>query len=322
VSQNPPARYAWMDGSLVPWEEAKVHVETDCVKRAGSVFAGLRVYWSDSREELHIFRLKEHLDRLFDSAKIMRIPPRFTRDELQTACIELLARNGFREDVAMHVVLYLGVSKGYFGHAPEMVETGGYITAVPRRSMLESDVRLHACISSWVRISDKDMPPRMKSAANLQNSRLAAVQADIDKYDMAIMVNDRGKVAQGPFACVFLLRDETVITPSITNDIVESITRATVMELFDKEFDMNTVEREVDRTELYVADEVFCCGTGYEVTPIVSVDRYQVGNGEVGEITGRMRRLYGKVARGLATPYAGWLYPVYHADPNRVGPLG
>lgn len=228
-------QYAWMDGEFVPWNQARLHVETECVKRGSSVFEGLRGYWNEDREEIYLFRFREHMDRLYDSAKIMRMQPRFTRAELERACIELVIKNGFRTDVAIHPVIYFGMSQGYFGYTPETVYTGAYLTAVARPSALESNVEIAACVSAWARVADRDLPPRIKATANFQNSRLASVQAAVDGYDMAIMLDDRGKVAQAPLASIFLIRGGVPITPSVSNGILEGITRATVLELFREE---------------------------------------------------------------------------------------
>lgn len=314
MKRVPPAKYVWLDGEYVPWEEAKIHVATDCVRRGSSVFEGIRAYWNNAKEELYVFRFKEHMDRLYNSAKIMRMQPQFTCSDLMAASIELLIKNGFREDVAFRLELYFGIGrgKGYFSYTPDTIYTGAYITAVPRPSKLSSKIGLNVCVSSWTRIADRDVPPRVKAGANYQNSRLAAVQATVDGYDTAVMLNDMGKVAEGPGACIFLIRDGVPITPSVTSGILESITRATVIQLFQEEFGLNTVERQVDRTELYVADETFFCGTAYEITPIVSIDRYPVGDGSIGQVTEKMQRLYAQIVRGLHAKYTDWLYPVYH----------
>lgn len=158
------------------------------------------------------------------------------------------------------------------------------------------------------------MPSRIKIPANYQNGRLAAVQAGEDGYDDAILLNERGKVAEGPGACVFLVRDEIAITPPITTGVLESITRATVIQFLEKELSVQVHEREVDRTELYITDEVFFCGSALDITPILSVDRYVVGDGKIGDLTARIQHIYEQVIRGEDPRCAEWLLPVYRTE--------
>lgn len=304
-------KYAWMNGEFIPWEEAKVHVETGCVMVGSRVFEGMRAYWNGSHEELYIFKWEPHVTRLYQSAKMMRMSPPHAAQVLRTACIEVLRRNGYREDVHFNPVIYFGMGREIWSHTPDSVDTGMYVTAGPRKSQLGSGVGIHVCISSWTRISDRDMPPRIKVAANYQNSRLAVVQAMQDGYDDAILLNERGKVAEGSGACVFLVRGGTAITSPVTGGILESITRAAVIQLFQEELSVPVVEREVDRTELYIADEAFFCGTALEITPILSVDRYAVGDGDIGDATGRLQRAYERIIRGDDPRYTEWLLPVY-----------
>jgi len=155
------------------------------------------------------------------------------------------------------------------------------------------------------------MPPRIKASANYQNGRLATVQAAEDGYDSALLLNELGKVAEAPGACVFLVRDGTALTPPVTGGILESITRATLIELFREEMSVPVVEREVDRTELYIANEVFFCGSAFEVLPVFSVDRYQVGDGKIGALTAELQSAYEKAVRGENARYSDWLAPVY-----------
>lgn len=308
------AEYVWLDGEFVPWADAKIHVETDCVRRGSNVFEGIRAYWNKTEQELYIFRFREHMERLYNSAKVMRMQPRFSQADLTAAAVELIAKNRFQQDVAFRPVIYFGIGKDSFSYTPDSIYTGAYITAVASPSKLGAPAGLHACVSSWARISDRDMPPRIKAGANYHNGRLAAVQASVDGYDAAILLNDRGHVAEGPGACVFLIRHGVPITPSVSSSILESITRATVLQLLERELGLPPVERPVDRTELYMADEIFFCGTAYEITPIVSVDRYPVGNGTMGSVTEQLRTHYAEIVRGLNPHYAYWLHPVYRSQ--------
>ena len=309
--QEQTTRYAWMNGEFIPCDEAKVHVSSSCVTTASRVFEGMRAYWNEAHEQLYIFKSPDHLRRLYQSAKIMRMAPPYAPSQLESAYVELLARNEYREDAHFMPSIYLGIGQEFMSYTPDAIDTGMYITSGTRKSQLASGTGINVCVSSWTRISDRDMPPRIKIAANYQNGRLAHVQAREDAYDDAILLNERGKVAEAPGACVFLLRDGTAITPPVTAGILESITRATMIQLLQDELSVPVIEREVDRTELYIADEVFFCGSALEVTPILSVDKYVVGNGKVGDLTAQLQHVYEQVIRGNNPTYADWVLPVY-----------
>jgi branched-chain amino acid aminotransferase len=304
-------RYAWMNGEFIPWQDATIHVSTSCVTLGSRVFEGIRAYWNERQQQLYIFKVGPHLTRLYQSAKIMRMSPAYGPSQLQTVLLELLTRNQYKEDVHMVPAIYFGSGRGFMSYKPEDIDTGMYVTAVPRRSQLRSGSGIHVCVSSWIRISDRDMPPRVKVSANYQNGRLAAVQAAEDGYDDAILLNQQGNVAEAPGACIFLVRDGTAVTPTVTSGILESITRATVIELFENGLSIPVIERDVDRTELYVADEVFICGSALEITPVLSVDRYVVGDGQIGRLTAQMQHAYEEIVRGENSRYEEWLLPVY-----------
>jgi len=301
----------WMNGEFVPWDEAKLHVTTAAVQFGSRVFEGMRAYWNDSPDQLYIFRMEEHLQRLAQSMKMMRMTLDYSLQEIRQALVDLLVENNLREDVHLGPSVYFGVGQHFFSYKPGTVEVGVYALARPRESRLGTGRGIHACVSSWTRISDRDVPPRIKAAANYQNGRLAAVQAAEDGYDDAILLNELGKVAEGPGACVFLVREGTALTPPVTGGILESITRSTLMQLLEEQMSVPVVEREIDRTELYIADEVWMCGSALEVTPIFSVDRYQVGDGKLGPLTAQLQTEYENCVRGKNPKYSDWVLPVY-----------
>jgi len=309
TSEHPT--YIWMNGEFIPWEEAKLHVTTAAVQTGSRVFEGMRAYWNDSQEQLYIFKMEEHLRRLAQSMKMMRMNLDFSLQEIRQALVDVLVKNDLREDVHLSPSVYFGVGQSFFSYKPGTVDVGVYVLAQPRQSILGTGRGIHVCVSSWTRISDRDVPPRLKASANYQNGRLAAVQAAEDGYDDAILLNELGKVAEAPAACVFLVRDGTALTPPVTGGILESITRTTLIQLLEEQMSVSVVEREVDRTELYIAEEVFMCGSAFEVTPVFSVDRYQVGDGKVGPLTARLQTEYENVIRGKNPKYSGWVLPVY-----------
>jgi branched-chain amino acid aminotransferase len=304
-----PAKYIWMNGEYIEWAEAKLHVGTGAVLTGANVFEGLRGYYNAEERQVHIFRLQEHLARLRQSMKIMRMTPPFSGAELTAACTGLVAKNGFREDVQVRPTVYFGEG-GLYAYTPDKITTGAFILATPRRCTLDDEKGIACCVSAWRRIGDNVMPPRVKAGANYHQSRLVNVQAAVDGYDGAIILNDRDKVAEGPGACVMIVRDGRPILPPITA-VLESITRNTLVELLAAEMKLGTLEREVDRTELYLADEVFFCGSAWEITPITSVDRYPVGDGTIGPVTRKIRQIYQDVIRGRMPKYKHWLTPVH-----------
>jgi branched-chain amino acid aminotransferase len=299
-------RYLYLNGKLVPYDEAKIHVQSGAVKYGGSVFEGLRAYWNAKQGELYVFRLQEHIDRLFDSLRLMRMEHAFTRDELASSILEVLRKNEVREDVHIRQSAFIESDGGLDATGP----VGLAVDAKPHK--VTQKPGLHAGVSSWTRIADSSMPPRIKCSANYQNGRLAQLEAKTNGFEAALLLNSRGKLAEAPGACCFVVRRGIPITPPVTADILESVTRATLLELFVKELGLTPDVREMDRTEVYVADEAFLCGSGMEVTAILSVDRLALGDGvSPGPVTRAIQECYFAVARGEKPAYRSWLTPVH-----------
>ena len=298
----------WLNGTLVPPAEAVLPVNSAAVFYASNVFEGLRAYWNQADGELYCFRLDEHFARFRESMKMMRFGIPYDDAGLHEAVRQVLAGNQVQEDVHMHLVAYVA------GPALDSTEpTGLYI--IPRRRPPTDEHPGMACnVSSWSRTSDNAIPIRLKSGSNYQNGRLAILQSKADGYDQPIFLNRDGHVAEGSGATLFMVRKGRLVTPPITADILESITRSTLIDTICPEvFGMGVVEREIDRTELYVADEAFFCGSGYEITPITSIDRFPLGDGQVGPITRRLSRAYLDIVRGVDKRYAEWRTPIYKA---------
>jgi branched-chain amino acid aminotransferase len=306
-------KWAWMNGKFMPWSDCTLHIRSQAVMIGGSVFEGIRAYWNDERKDLYIFKMREHMQRLQDSARVLHMQP-IPVDELESVCITLLERNGFREDAHLVPVAYLGEGENFTALSKTRDE-GLFISAIPRPGGKWLDVGKHVRVSSWRRISDNSIPPRIKAAGNYLNSRFALQEAWQDGFDDTILLNDRGTVAESSGACLMMIRKGQVCTPPVTAGILESITRTTLISLFSECLKKTVVEREIDRTELYYADEIFICGSGMEVVPIVSVDRLVVGNGKKGEITEAIQKVYFDVARGRdAAGHAEWRTPVYRRN--------
>ncbi len=310
MPNHPP--YLWLNGEFVPWESATIHItDARSLLSVTAVYEGIRGYWDADDQQVTIFRLDDHLRRFADSMKVLRMQPRFTSQDLAAAAVDLVRRNGQREDVYIRPVATYAPLPGDSWAAPDPSHLEIVMYATARPTSLDRARNVNVGISSWRRIDDNSMPPRVKSNANYLSSRLVSDQARLDGYDGAIILNADGKVAEGPWACVCLVRDGKLVTPAVTNNILESITRRTLLQLAREVVGIPVEERAVDRTELYLADELFFCGTGQELMPIVSVDRYPIGSGDAGPVTARLRRLYYDVARGREDRYRGWVTPVY-----------
>ena len=298
-------KYVWWNGRQMPWEEATVHVTDLAWSTVGAVFEGIRGYWNDDQQELYVFRLQEHMERLIDSMKLVRLPLDYTVDELIEASVALLRANDATEDTYLRPLAY---SAGASGKrlSDTSVDLGMLINSHPMPSQLISGETIRVKVSSWTRISDTVMPPRIKNISNYRNGQLATMEAKGDGYDNALLLSPQGKVSEAPGACVMMVRNGQLVTPPTTDGILESITRDAIMTMARKSLGATVVERSIDRTELYLADEVFLCGTAFEITPVAEVDRYQVGDGAIGELTGNLQRLFDDVLRGREDRYADW----------------
>ena len=301
-------RLAFFNGEFVPIEQAQVSVMTAALNYGLGVFEGIRAYWNADDAQLYVFHLREHMERLKRSCAIMFMELPYSVDDLCNLTVELLRREGFREDVYIRPLVFksdhtiaVRLNKMTDAFALYAVPFGQYIPG--------SAVR--ACVSSWRRIEDNIMPSRAKVSGGYVNSALAKTEALLNGYDEAIVLGSDGQVSEASAANLYIVRHGALVTPPITSDILEGITRRVVAELARAEMGVQVIERPIDRTELYVAEEAFFCGTGAEVKPIIEIDRRPVGNGEVGSITARLVELYRAVVRGQAPTYRAWCTPVY-----------
>ena len=300
-------RYLYFNGEIVPYDEAVIHITTPAYRYGTMVFEGLRAYWNEQQRQLYLFRVPEHCRRLNESLKITRMDLEIQDVEMINHLIALLRKNEIQETVHFIYSAYLG------GDGP-ISATGPVGTAIDLRRLsrlYDREKGIRCATSTWRRNSDDASPMRIKAAANYQNSRFAILQAKHDGYDNAILLTRQGKVSEGPGSCLFLVRNGQLITPSVTSDILESITRDTIKTLFQEQFHETVIERSVDRTELYVADELFFCGSGYEVVPIVDVDGLRIGDGKPGKLTRAVMKSYFDVVTGISPAHSEWRSPVY-----------
>lgn len=301
------AKYCFLNDKVVPWDEARVHVATVAFKFGTAVFEGLRGYWNDDESQMYLLLLDAHMRRLEYSQRFMRFEQPLSGDYVAEKTIELLRANEFREGV--HIISTVFVNA--FGPPATCGPVGLAVTAAPRS---DPKMREHGCtaqVSSWQRVPDVAMPMRVKCNANYQNGRLASVQAKADGYDTPILLNSRGKVAEGPSMCFFMIRDGKAVTSTTTSDILESITRTTVMQLLEEYCGVDVIERDIDRSELPAAEEAFYCGTAWEVTPVVEIDRLPVGDGKVGPVVRRLQQVYADIASGKMSDHPEWRTAVY-----------
>lgn len=300
-------RLLMMNGKVIPYEDARVHVLSTAMKYAASVYEAMRGYWSDADQQLYVFRLRDHLRRLERSAKIARIALPADLDRLELDVLEIIRANELREDLHVRLIVFVDTEDGGLSSR----EPVGYVVAPIPTARYFAEGGLHVAVSSWQRTSDNAIPARVKAAANYQNSRLALLQAKTDGYDDAILCNRDGSVSEGPGYTLFLVRDEQPITPAVTSNILEGVTRSTLLTLFRESLGVTVEQRAVDRTELYIADEAFFAGTAAEVTPILSIDRHPVGDGAIGPLTAKARAAYFAAVRAGSAPHPEWRTPIY-----------
>ena len=305
-----------MDGRIVPSGEASIPIHSPAAKYGLNVFEGFRGYWSDEHENIFVFRCDEHYRRLFASARMLWIPAPWSQAELLAHLLAVARANAWRFDIQLRHGLYLG-GDAEFGSQTLPVH---FVIANPRGRAFDSDKGVRAGVSTWGRIHDTEVPPRIKAGSNYVNSRLALLEARRHGYDTAILLGRDGKVSEAPTACLFMLRNARIVTPPVTASILESITRETVMTLARDELDMPLVETAIDRTELYLADEIFLAGTAAEIVPVVSVDGMAIGDGQPGPVTRRLQKLYDDVVHGRVVKYQHWLTPVYGSAVERISP--
>ena len=303
--------YVWMSGELVAWDDAVVHASTLGWSAISMVFEGIRGYWNSEEEQLNLFHLDLHIERLLRSMKVMRMTSPWSVAELKQAIVRLVQANEFRDDIYVQPLAYFGDSTTP-GYLP-VSERHGDITIFNRQvgSVLGSGQVTSCGVSSWTRISDNVMPPRVKAIANYQNSRYVADESSRHGYDFGIILNPQGKVSEISYACLYIVRDGVAITPPVSAGILESITRDVVKQLLQDELGIPVIERDVDRTELYIADEVFICGTGAELQAVANIDGYKIGDGSIGPMVSQLEQLFHDIVRGKDSRHPEWRTGVY-----------
>ncbi len=291
-----------VNGELMPFANARVHPLSLGMAYATTVFEGLRAYYNPATRQFAIFRLAEHMRRLQVGMKLMRFDRTYETDYMRDCLTRLIRANDPDDDVYMRLLVYIEA----IGLMATTGPVGFTAAAMPRDKPKFAETGMSLGVSSWHRLSDNASPPRIKSTANYHNARLTQLQAKADGYDGALMLTAAGRVSEAPIACFFMVRDGKLVTPSITSNILESITRDTIITLYRERTGRICEEREIDRSELYFAEEAFVCGTGQEILPVTSIDKLPVGDGKPGPITALLRQCYFDVVRGNVPDHPEW----------------
>ncbi|MCD6299649.1 MAG: branched-chain amino acid transaminase [Dehalococcoidales bacterium] len=300
--------YAYFRKQFVPLSEAKIGIMTHCIHYGTAVFEGIRGNWNSQQKQLYIFRLKEHYERLHRGCRVMRINPLHSVDELCQITIDLMKKNGFQEDVYIRPVAYKSAEA--LGVRLHDVADDLFVLAIPWGRYIDVD-KARVGVSSWHRPDDNVIPPQAKVCGVYVNNALAKSEAIENGFDEAIMLDPIGHVSEGSGENIFLVINGKLVTPAIYNNILIGITRDSVIQLAKQELGIETIERNITRYELYTADECFFSGTAAHITPIAEIDHRQIGNGEIGEITGKLQKIYFDVIRGNNPKYLDWCTPVY-----------
>lgn len=298
-------RLIWFKGDILNVNDAKINVLAPTSQFGLNVFEGIPCYWNNEEKQLYAFRLHDHYLRLQKSARLLQIDNPYSEEDMKKALIDIVKANEYEEDLSVRQTLFVD-GFGSWGSA-EPVDM--FVAPIPK-SKTSSEYNkkgLSCCITSWRRINDNSLSPRIKCGANYINSRMGQREALRNGYDTCIFLNEAGKISEGPGSCFFMVKDGVLITPPLTDSVLESITRDSIIKLA-KKMGIEVLERSIDRTELYTCDEAFLCGSAMEITSVLSVDKYVVGDGEAGTITTDLHKAYLEAVMGGSKE---WITPIY-----------
>lgn len=301
-------RFIWYKGKVVNVNTAKINILAPTAQFGLNVFEGIPCYWNKEIKQLFAFRLEDHYNRLLCSARLLQINCRYTKEDLKKALIDVVKENEYEENLSVRQTLFVDG----FGSWSSAEPVEMFVAPIPKRktSSEYNKKGLNCCVTSWKRISDLMLSPRIKCGANYINSRIGQREALRNGYDTCIFLNEVGKVAEAPGSCFFMIVKGTVVTPRLTDSVLESITRDTVIRLA-RTSGFTVVERAIDRTELYTCEEAFLCGSAMEITPVISIDKYDVGDGKEGPKTAALHKAYLDAATGKDDKWSDWVTPIY-----------
>ena len=303
-----PREMAYFQGKIVPLEDAKISVKTHAFLYGTACFEGIRGNWNEEQGSIYLFRVREHYQRLRKSGKILRIGLALSDDELCDLTTQLVEESGYGEDVYIRPIAYK--SQEEIGPRMHDIDDDFLVFVMPFGNYLDPDAGIRCMTSTWRRVDDLGIPARAKVNGLYINSALAKTEAQENGFDEAIMLDDRGHVSEGSGENIFLVRDGKLLTPPPSDSVLEGITHTSVVQIAKDELGVETIERSIDRSEMYVADELFMTGTAAHVTAVTEVDRRPVGEGSTGPITKKLQALYFDAIRGKNEKYSDWLTPV------------
>ena len=310
---SPPAQadsWVYFDGEFKQYRDVHLGLMTHALHYGTGCFEGIRAYWNPNQEQLFALLVKPHFKRLRNSAKILKIDLPQTDEEMIDATVEILRRNGYREDVYVRPLAFK--SSEEIGVRLHGLKSSFAIYTAPFGAYVDVEKGIRCMVSSWRRVDDNAAPARAKVTGIYINSALAKTEANENGFDEAVVLTQEGHVSEGSAENIFIVRDGALVTPPASDNILEGVTRNVLIELAASELGVRVTERSIDRSELYVADEVFMCGTGAQVSPVLEIDRRVIGTGEMGPITRELQKIYFDVCYGRDEDRLDWLTPIYN----------
>jgi branched-chain amino acid aminotransferase len=299
----------WFEGQWTPLADAKVSIMTHSFLYGTAVFEGIRAYWNADDEQLFLLKARQHYERIMDSSKILMMEPGYSVDEMVALTFELLKRNAYREDCYVRATVYK--SDEAIGVKLHDLQSRLNLISIPFGDYIATDRAISCGTVSWRRTGDLAIPSRGKIVGSYVNPAFSKTEAVLNGYEEAIVLDHDGHVSEGSAENLFMVRKGRLVTPGVNADILEGVTRAGIVELAERELGLQVEVRDIDRSELYVADEVFLCGTGAQVSPVASIDHRPIGSGDIGPITRRVMDAYFDAVRGRSEAYRHWVSPVY-----------
>src|SRR4030088_1723942 len=303
-----PNTWVFHEGEFGRYNDVRLGLMTHALHYGTGVFEGIRAYWNPKQEQLYLLEAAAHYERMRRSANVMRMTLPYSTEELINFTIELLRRNQFKSDVYVRPLLY--TSSEEIGVRLHNLKHSFFIYAIPFGNYVEIESGIRCMVSSWRRLPDESLPPRAKITGSYAQSALAKTEAVENGFDEAIVLTMDGHVSEGSAENLFLYKDGVFVTPAVTDDILEGVTRALITRLIREELGKTVVERSIDRTELYTCDELLLCGTGAQISPVIEVDHRPVGDGKVGEFTQELQSIYFGAVRGESPKHKDWTIPV------------
>ncbi|HEY1455892.1 MAG TPA: branched-chain amino acid transaminase [Candidatus Dormibacteraeota bacterium] len=304
-----PNTWVFYEGEFGRYNDVKLGLMTHALHYGTGVFEGIRAYWNAKAEQLFLLKPAAHYERMKRSANVMRMKLPYSTEELVNFTIELLRRNAFKSDVYIRPLLY--ASSEEIGVRLHNLDHAFFIYAIPFGEYVDIQSGIRCMVSSWRRVPDQALPARAKITGSYAQSALAKSEAVESGFDEAIVLDVAGHVSEGSAENLFMLKDGVFYTPPVTDDILEGVTRLLLMKVIKEDLGLPMVERSIDRTELYTCDELLLCGTGAQISPVVEVDRRQVGDGKIGEFSQELQNIYFGAVRGESPKYRDWVLPIY-----------